>query len=107
MSACAQLTPARGTHTTLSGGPAPAERHVFAVCNGEQCRDAGAGDLLGLLRHHCSHSGADVRVSSSTRCMGHCNVAPTVMADGRVMGWVSLRRLKSELMRLGLLRMES
>jgi hypothetical protein len=31
-------------------------------------------------------------------------MAPAMVEDGRVLGWVSLRRLKSELIRLGLLK---
>jgi len=45
--------------------------------------------------------GHDVRISSS-KCLNHCGLAPAMVENGRVMGWVSLRRLKSELLRLGL-----
>jgi NADH:ubiquinone oxidoreductase subunit E len=80
-----------------------AGRHVFVVCNGESCRHAGSNRLLGLLRHRCRHQGAhqDVRISES-KCLGRCGAAPAMVEDGRVLGWVSLHRLKSELMRLGL-----
>lgn len=82
---------------------AKCDRHVFVICGGETCRNAGSNRLLGLLRHRCSHEGGhqDVRISSS-RCLGRCGLAPAIVEDGRVLGWVSLRRLKSELMRLGL-----
>ena len=82
---------------------AEADRHVFVVCNGEACRDAGADELLGLLRSRRpdpSHN-EDVRIGAS-RCIGRCTMAPTVVEDGRVLGWVSQRRLRCELMRLGL-----
>jgi NADH:ubiquinone oxidoreductase subunit E len=74
------------------------------VCNGESCRDAGSSRLLGLLHDQCPHHASrhDVRVSAS-RCLGRCTMAPAMVEDGRVLGWVSLRRLKSELIRLGLL----
>jgi NADH:ubiquinone oxidoreductase subunit E len=76
---------------------------VFVVCDGESCRHAGSKRLLGLLRRRCSHPGGqqDVRISSS-KCLGRCALAPAMVENGRVLGWVSLRRLKSELMRLGL-----
>jgi NADH:ubiquinone oxidoreductase subunit E len=82
------------------------DRHVFVVCNGEQCRHKGSGGLLDLLRaHRCSHQNADrdVRIGSSRQCIGRCTMAPTMIEDGRVMGWMSLRRLRVELIRLGLL----
>lgn len=81
-----------------------AERHVFVVCDGENCRNAGATGLIALLRHvytHATRNHQDLRVGSS-RCLGHCASAPAMMADGRLMSWVSLRRLRSELMRFGL-----
>ena len=104
MPARAQL--AGGASERLASGPGSApDRHVFVVCDGECCRDAGSSQLLGLLRgrrpqHNDSH---DVRVSAS-RCIGRCPMAPAMVEDGRVLGWVSLRRLKSELIRLGLLK---
>jgi len=82
-----------------------AERHVFVVCDGEACHHAGSHGLLGLLRHQCPNHERhhDVRISAS-RCIGRCTMAPAMVEDGRVLGWVSLRRLRVELMRLGLLR---
>jgi NADH:ubiquinone oxidoreductase subunit E len=74
------------------------------VCDGESCRQAGSAGLLGLLRSvtRLAHPARrDVRVSSS-RCLGHCSLAPAMVEDGRLLGWVSLRRLKIELERLGL-----
>jgi NADH:ubiquinone oxidoreductase subunit E len=57
-----------------------------------------------LLRRQCTHQSTshDVRISSS-KCIGRCGTAPAMVKDGQVLGWVSLRRLKSELTRLGLL----
>lgn len=88
----------------VSGPEAAPDRHVFVVCDGESCRDAGSSRLLGLLHDQCPHHAVrhDVRVSAS-RCLGRCTMAPAMVEDGRVLGWVSLRRLKSELIRLGLL----
>lgn len=77
------------------------ERHVFVVCTGEQCAEAGSQDLLMDLKHECRHADADVRVGAS-RCLGHCQLAPAVIEDGRMLGWVSRRRLQGELSRLGL-----
>jgi len=84
---------------------ADAERHVFVVCDGEACRHAGSNGLLGLLRGHRPGFGQhhDVRISAS-RCIGRCTMAPAMVQDGRILGWVSLRRLRVELMRLGLMR---
>jgi NADH:ubiquinone oxidoreductase subunit E len=42
-----------------------------------------------------------VRVGAS-RCLGHCQLAPAMIEDGRMLGWVSRRRLRGELSRLGL-----
>lgn len=75
------------------------QRHVIVVCTGETCAHAGSGELVAELERQCRHSAADVRVGTS-RCMGHCQLAPAVMEDGRMMGWVSPRRLRSELQRL-------
>ena len=82
------------------------ERHVFVVCGGRKCRDAGSGALFGLLsEHRCQHhADTDLRIGQSETCIGHCAAAPAMVEDGRLLGWVSLRRLRSELMRLGILR---
>ena len=76
-------------------------RHVFVVCNGEACQEAGAGELLDDLKHTCGVAHCDLRVGSS-KCLGHCELAPAVVEDGRVLGAVSRRRLRVELLRLGL-----
>jgi NADH:ubiquinone oxidoreductase subunit E len=107
MPASAQLRPVaseaasplrQGSSETIS------DRHVFVVCSGESCRHAGSSRLLGLLRRQCTHQGPrhDVRISAS-KCIGRCGTAPAMVEDGQLLGWVSLRRLKSELTRLGLL----
>lgn len=79
-------------------------RHVFVVCNGATCRHAGARRLLDLLRLECrKHSkDQDVRVSASRECIGHCAAAPAMVEDGRVLHWVTERRLRGELLRLGI-----
>mgnify|MGYP000389187821 CR=1 FL=1 len=78
----------------------PRQKHVFVVCTGQSCVDAGSSELIRELRRECRHALSDVRVGAS-RCMGHCQLAPAVMENGRMMGWVSPRRLRSELRRLG------
>jgi len=89
----------------VTGAASAAERHVFVVCDGEACQQAGGHGLLSLLRHECPNHERhrDVRISAS-RCIGRCTMAPAMVEDGRVLGWVSLRRLRVELMRLGLMR---
>lgn len=83
--------------------PAPArQRHVFVVCTGENCLGAGARDLLIELRAACESSGHELRISSC-RCIGHCAAAPAMVEDGAVMRWMSLKRLRAELYRLGAL----
>ena len=82
-------------------GEGQQDRHVFVVCTGEECAQAGSHELLHELRHECRHARGDVRVGAS-RCLGHCQLAPAMMEDGRMMGWVSPRRLRSELHRLGI-----
>jgi len=79
-------------------------RHVFVVCNGECCRKAGASQLVRLLKDHIQKHAheQDVCVSVSRECIGHCAAAPAMVEDGQILRWVSLRRLKSELLRLGL-----
>jgi NADH:ubiquinone oxidoreductase subunit E len=47
-------------------------------------------------------AGQDVRVSESRKCIGHCAAAPAMVEDGRVLRWVSERRLRGELLRLGI-----
>lgn len=82
---------------------ADTDRHVFVVCTGEHCAKNGASKLLQLLRlHRDKHEDQDVRISASRTCIGHCAAAPAMVEDGRVLRWVSLRRLKGELIRLGL-----
>ena len=76
-------------------------RHVFVVCVGENCSEAGSASLLALLRQTCRQAGGDLRVASA-RCVGHCELAPVMVEDGRVMGAVSRRRLQAEFSRLGL-----
>jgi NADH:ubiquinone oxidoreductase subunit E len=106
MSASAQLRPAapEAASPLKHGGPETiSDRHVFVVCSGESCRHAGSNRLLGLLRRQCTHQGTshDLRISAS-KCIGRCGIAPAMVEDGQVLGWVSMRRLKSELHRLGL-----
>jgi NADH:ubiquinone oxidoreductase subunit E len=79
-------------------------RHVFVVCNGENCQHAGSHRLLELLRlqtrKRCGEH--DLRVSATRRCIGHCAAAPAMVEDGRILRWVSERRLRGELVRLGI-----
>lgn len=79
-------------------------RHVFVVCEGENCQHAGARRLFELLkmqsRKKCA--GHDLRVSASRKCIGHCAAAPAMVEDGRVLHWVTERRLRGELLRLGI-----
>src|SRR5450759_2488437 len=94
-----EAAPAHGEHVH----EAAPDRHVFVVCSGESCRHAGSSRLLGLLRRRCTHAGdnLDIRISSS-KCIGRCGTAPAMVENGQVVGWMSMRRLKSELLRLGL-----
>ena len=106
MSASAQLrtvAPDAASQPKLTGSEPASDRHVFVVCSGESCRHAGSNRLLGLLRRQCTHQSTshDVRISSS-KCIGRCGIAPAMVEDGQILGWVSMRRLKSELYRLGL-----
>ena len=89
--------PTRGTQDAVPS------RHVFVICSGESCRDAGSHRLLGLLQRRCDHhdESHDIRISSS-KCIGRCGLAPAMVQNGQVVGWVSPRGLKSKLMRLGL-----
>lgn len=77
------------------------DRHVFVVCTGEACNNAGASGILQELKHQCIHARGDLRIGAS-QCLGHCQLAPAMVEDGRILGAVSHRRLKIELMRLGL-----
>jgi NADH:ubiquinone oxidoreductase subunit E len=89
-------------HSRVSSEPREIPgRHVIVVCTGESCAGAGSRDLLSELKHQCRRVSGDLRVGES-RCMGHCQLAPAVMEDGRMLGWVSPRRLRSELERLGI-----
>jgi NADH:ubiquinone oxidoreductase subunit E len=105
MPASAQLDSSASTPAGIDADRC--ERHVFVVCNGEKCRKAGSGSLLNLLNiHRCSHDEPqhDVRIGASHQCIGRCTMAPAMVEDGRVMGWMSLRRLRVELMRLGIMK---
>jgi NADH:ubiquinone oxidoreductase subunit E len=77
-------------------------RHVMVVCTGESCVDAGAKDLLAELKERRREAHGDLRVGSS-RCLGHCQAAPAMVEDGKVLGWVSCRRIRAELLRLGVM----
>lgn len=81
--------------------PGKSNKHVFVVCKGDSCRRAGADEILDDLQHRCRHTDADLRVGAS-RCLGHCGLAPAMVEDGRVLGAVSRRRLRVEMLRLGL-----
>jgi len=78
------------------------DRHVFVVCGGENCRCAGSQDLLDYLKQANVSSDVDVRIAESKDCIGHCAAAPAMVEDGRILRWVSPRRLKGELLRLGI-----
>ncbi len=73
----------------------------MVVCTGEACARAGAYEILSDLKHKCRRAAGDVRIGSS-RCLGHCQVAPAMVEDGKVLGGVSQKRIKVELSRLGL-----
>jgi bidirectional [NiFe] hydrogenase diaphorase subunit len=94
------MAPALETHVHEPAS----DRHVFVVCSGESCRNAGSNHLLGLLQRQCSHTheNHDVRISSA-KCIGRCGAAPAMVENGKVLGWVSLSGLKSKLLRMGLL----
>ena len=81
--------------------PGKKERHVFVVCKGDSCRRAGSEVILDDLQHRRRRTAADLRVGAS-KCLGHCQLAPAMVEDGRVLGAVSRRRLKVEMARLGL-----
>ncbi|HEY3441516.1 MAG TPA: NAD(P)H-dependent oxidoreductase subunit E [Paludibaculum sp.] len=82
--------------------PTPGQdRHVFVVCTGEACEHAGADGILMELKHQCHHAPGDLRIGAS-QCLGHCQLAPAMVEDGRILGAVTQRRLRVELMRLGL-----
>jgi NADH:ubiquinone oxidoreductase subunit E len=85
------------------GAEAISDRHVFVVCSGDTCRHAGSDLLLGVLQRAYANPGnsQDLRISSS-KCLQRCGAAPAMVKNGRVVGWVSVRGLKSELLRLGL-----
>lgn len=80
------------------------ERHVFVVCRGETCELAGSAELLEdlLRRREAMRSEKDVRIGASAGCIGHCAAAPAMVEDGRILRWVSPRRLKGEFRRLGI-----
>jgi NADH:ubiquinone oxidoreductase subunit E len=78
------------------------DRHIFVVCGGEQCRCAGAKDLLDYLNGAPKLDGIDVCIAESKECIGHCAAAPAMVEDGQILRWVSPRRLKGELLRLGI-----
>jgi len=99
-SAASNVRPMEQAAQGCNRGPAR-DRHVIVVCTGESCAEAGSSDLVAELNQQCRHAAAHVKVGTS-RCMGHCQLAPAVMGDGRMMGWVSPRRLRSELQRLGI-----
>jgi NADH:ubiquinone oxidoreductase subunit E len=46
--------------------------------------------------------GVDVRIAESKECIGHCAAAPAMVEDGQILRWVSPRRLRGELLRLGI-----
>lgn len=91
----------------LKGLPSPGtshsgqDRHVFVVCTGEACEHAGANGILQELKHQCDHAHGDLRIGAS-QCLGHCQLAPAMVEDGRILGAVTQRRLNIELIRLGL-----
>ena len=78
------------------------DRHVFVVCGGKNCRCAGAQDLLDYLKQAHVSDDVDVRIAESKNCIGHCAAAPAMVEDGRILRWVSPRRLRGELLRLGI-----
>ena len=90
----------RGLSSPVSSDPGE-ERHVFVVCTGEACESAGANTILQELKHQCHHAQGDLRIGAS-QCLGHCQLAPAMVEDGIILGAVSQRRLRLELMRLGL-----
>jgi NADH:ubiquinone oxidoreductase subunit E len=81
---------------------AKCDRHVFVVCGGEQCRCAGAQELLDYLKDAHKVDGVEVRIAQSRDCIGHCAAAPAMVEDGQILRWVSPRRLRGELLRLGI-----
>lgn len=80
------------------------DRHVFVVCRGESCELAGSAELLEALKkqHEGLRGDKEVRIGASTACIGHCAAAPAMVEDGRILRWVSPRRLKGEFLRLGI-----
>lgn len=91
----------KGTPCPVRSSPGP-DRHVFVVCTGEACEHAGATGLLQDLKQKCQYASGDLRIGAS-QCIGHCQLAPAMVGDGRIVGALSQRRLRIELIRLGLI----
>lgn len=82
--------------------PLGREHHVFVVCTGEYCRVAGSEAVLRELKQCRHRASGDLRIGAS-ECIGHCQLAPAMVENGRILGGVSKRRVKAELTRLGML----
>ena len=84
----------RGFTTTPEG------KHVIEICDGTACHACGSEDVvkafetaLGIL---CGNTTEDLRYTlKAVRCVGTCNLAPIVVADGEILGKFKLQKAGS------------
>lgn len=84
----------RGFTTTPEG------RHIIEICDGTACHARGSKDVLKAfetaLSISCGETTDDLEYTLKTvRCVGTCNLAPIVIADGQIIGKFKLQKANS------------
>lgn len=75
----------------------PPKRYTVTVCNGSGCHVKGGGVILKRLEENISENGSQITLEK-VRCMGCCDLSPTVMVDGEVYGGPDAQAKVSEIL---------
>ncbi|MBZ0299433.1 MAG: bidirectional hydrogenase complex protein HoxE [Anaerolineae bacterium] len=80
----------------------PQGKHTCSVCTGTACYIKGANKILDNLQTHFEvnpgETTADGQLSLLTvRCLGACGLAPSVVFDGNLLGYMTAEKLHEEI----------
>ena len=74
----------------------PSKKHTITVCNGTGCHLKGAGAILKGIEGKVSEDDSQITLEK-VRCLGCCDLSPTVMVNGETYGGTDAQAKISEI----------
>ncbi|MCK5254756.1 MAG: NAD(P)H-dependent oxidoreductase subunit E, partial [Deltaproteobacteria bacterium] len=74
----------------------PSKKHTVAVCNGTGCHLKGSGAMLKRLEEKVSDDDSQITLEK-VRCLGCCDLSPTVVVNGEAYGGTDAQAKISEI----------